>query len=286
MENGAFFIDAIVVIIFLLFMVVKGKRGLYSSAMSVFVIVISLSLGIFISNSLAQPVFKLVFPQVEQKLEEKYDREMAALENDELTPAKSLSNQYNKLMKSFHLDGMVSEDSIDITAKAKEAVLEQAANMTYKLIKFGLFAISVAIGLFVMTIIKNFFGTIAKWPVIGWVNTWGGMALGFLECYVLFFLLIKGADFLGIEFFNNISDGTVIMNFINGHKDPQELYQIGMNAIENAKASGTDFVKDAAKDAAEGAANATKDAMGDAMKEAGKEAADAVKEAAKNVKNQ
>lgn len=281
--QAPFLIDAIVVIIFLLFMVLKGKRGLYSSAMSVFVIVVSLALGIFVSSCLTQPIFKIVYPKIEASVSAKYEEELQAMIDEKITPSKAFSDEYDRLIESLGLSEKVSGGSANIVSMTKEIVLERTAKTTYAFIKLVLFGLFTALGMFALTIIKNFFGVIADWPVIGWVNTWGGMALGFLECYVIFFLIIRGADLIGIEFFNNISQGTVIMDFINGHKDPQELYEIGMNAVQNAKASGTDLVKsaaesakDAAKEVAKEAANQAKDVASDAAKDAIKNAAEKI----------
>lgn len=272
--NAPIMIDIIVAVIFLLFISISGKRGLYSCAMSVFVIVLALAIGIFLSGILTEPAFKYVYPKVENSITQKYDKEMEAIEKDKDTPASVFSDNFNHLLDTLGLDDMIQEGSDRITAKTKEVVLQAAAATTYKLVKLVLFGLCTAIGLFVMTIIKNFFGNVADWPIISWVNTLGGMLIGFLECYIIFFLLIKGADLIGIQFFNDISEGTILMDFINSHKDAAELYQIGMDAITGAKDAAIDTAKEAAKNAAGAAADAAKEAAKNAAKDAAQNVVD------------
>ncbi len=243
-SHAGLLIDIIVVIIFLVFIALKGKRGLYSCGMSVFVIALAVTLGIFVSSLVTPVVFKNVYPDIEQQLSDRYDEEVRALEEDTETPAQVFNKGFNNLVKSLGIEEEASAYTKRIISTPKQELLEKRAASTYKLIRFVSFGLITALGILALTLIKNYFGKIADWPVIKWVDSLGGMLIGFLECYALMFLAIKGADFLGINFFNEMSEGTVILDFINSHKDAQELYQMGMGLVNGGIDQAKDLVSD------------------------------------------
>ena len=238
-SRAGLLVDIIIAILFLLFIAVKGKRGLYSCGMSVFVIALAVTLGIFVSSLVSPVVFKHVYPDIAQQISDRYDAEIAAQESDTETPAQVFNRGFDNLIKSLGLEDKVSGYVQEITSRPKQELLDKRAASTFKLIRFVSFGLFTALGILILTIIKNYFGKIADWPVIKWVDTAGGMIIGFLECYAILFLAIKGADLFGITFFNDMSEGTVLLDFINSHKDANELYQMGMDLVNN----GLDKVK-------------------------------------------
>ena len=78
---------------------------------------------------------------------------------------------------------------------------------------FGAFT---AIGLLLLTMLKNMLGAVSDWPVIKWLDWVGGFAIGAIEGLLLLFVVVKLFALFGSDFFADKAAGTLFLQFFTG----------------------------------------------------------------------
>jgi len=231
-------IDLVLAVIILFVAAIKAKAGLYHTVMSVVVIILALAIGLVGSNILTPTVKAIVWEKYKPTVEEKFDKKVEDALNKEISVRDVAMETWNKIISDFEIDKMtealtIEDDDFDVTdselvAKMKAFTLLKSELLVEKVVHLALFGVLAALGLLVMTIIKNILGKVADFSVVGWVNHLGGFVLGAVEAIVILMVIIRFASLLNIKFFTDISEGTVLLNwFIGGD------IQGSINALQN-----------------------------------------------------
>jgi len=234
-------IDVALAILILLVAVIKAKAGIYQSVMAVVVVVLALAIGFLGAKLLQEPVSEYAWSKYGPKVEAKFDEEVQAAVTEGKSLSKVFEDSWNDLIKSFaeafNSDNLnrltIKESDIDYSdsesiQKVKVYTLAKAKLLCDKVCLVALFGLLTAIALLALTIIKNVIGEVADFSVIGWANHLLGFLFGAVEMIVILLVIIRGSSLLGITFFQNISEGTVLLNWLIGG-DIQSALQILQN---------------------------------------------------------
>ena len=122
--------------------------------------------------------------------------------------------------------------------KVKAVTLAKAKLLCDKVCEVGAFGIITAIALLVLTIIKNIIGKVAEFSVVGWANHLLGFALGAVEMIVILLVIVRGAGLINIHFFQDLSEGTVLLKWLVGgdvQAALQSLQSLTFEDIKNIK---------------------------------------------------
>lgn len=222
--------DIVIAVIFLLFIAYYGKKGLYQSVVTTVILVISLFVGIISSNVFSPMVYDKVYPDVEKRVIESYEKEVEAREKGITTPAQSFTKAFNHIIESYnkavdeansdedntHVYKKIEISEAEKDSRTKEVILKETASAIDKLIRVIVFGISVAIMLFACTTIKNYFGAITEWIIIKQANKLSGMIFGFLICYTIMYLALHFVNFLDVEAIQKFANNTVVLKYLMG----------------------------------------------------------------------
>lgn len=241
-------IDLIFAAIILLVASLKAKAGLYQTIMSVVVVVLAIAIGFVASNMALEPVSEYAWEKYGPTVEEKFDEEVAAATSGERSLSQVFRDSWNRVINSFDIEKLdalkldtnegVDYTNSEIVLKLKAVTLAKARLVCDTVCHVGLFGIITAISLLVLTIIKNIIGKVADFSVVGWVNHLGGFALGAVEAIVILLLIVRGATLIGIPFFVNNAEGTVLLKWLIGgdiQATIQSLQNITIEDIKNIK---------------------------------------------------
>ena len=316
-------LDLVLAAVILLVALIKAKTGLYQSVMSIVVIILSLAIGFVGARLFTEPVSDYVWKGYGPKVEAKFDEEVSlALEGD-MGLGQAFKNSWNRVISDLGSEKLteslsIENEEIDYTdselvAKVKQLTLLKTRMLVDKVCRLVMFGLCMALALLLLTLIKNFIGNVADFSDIGWVNRFGGFCLGFIEAIVVMLMIVRGAGLLNINYFANLSEGTVLLSWLVGGdvqstiKKVQELSLEDIrkikledlttvdfsdvsnqlkDLIENTEQlkPATDFVEDLSDEID---ADAIVDAVGDAVGGAAdktKEGAEKVKDAGETVK--
>ncbi len=202
-------VDAAVAAIFCICALVKGRRGLYRSLMSLLVFLAAMLGAYLFSRALADTVTALVYPWVQAHISPA-EPEAAALQTTDAAVMTGLVEQSfpDALLRFMRNLGMETQDFIaramgSPTTTAQEIVESAAAEMllqaTRTLVRAGLFLLSFLLLLFLLTLLKNALGLTTRLPVIHFADRLGGAAFGIAECALALYALLWLANLLQIE---------------------------------------------------------------------------------------
>ena len=316
-------IDLVLAMIVLLVAFIKAKSGLYQSVMSVVVVILAIAMGFVGARLFEEPVSGYVWEKYSPKVEAKFDEKVqAALDNKE-SLGQAFQNSWNRVVQELGSEKLsdslsIEQEEVDyndseLVQKLRQLTLLKTKMLVDKVCHLALFGVCTALALLLLTLVKNFIGDIANFSVIGWVNRFGGFCLGFVEAIVVMLLIVRGAGLLNINYFANLSEGTVLLSWLVGGDVQATIKQVQELSLKDIKKikledlttvdfndvsdqlkeliESTDFTQEASEFAGELAeeidADAIVDAVGDAVEGAAGKAedgADKVKDATDKVK--
>lgn len=237
-------IDLIIAVIILLVAALRAKAGIYHAVMSVVVIILALAIGMVASKLLTPAVSNYYWKTYGPKVEEKFDKEVETALKGDNSIAQTFADAWNRIIDNFDSEKLDSlkihqkntdySDS-EMVQKLKAVTMLKAKLTVEKVSHLALFGVITAIALLVLTLIKNILGKVAELPVIGWVNHGGGFILGAVEAIVVLILVVRGATMLNIPFFQNLSEGTVLLKWLIGGDVQSAIHGIQNLTIEDLK---------------------------------------------------
>ena len=239
-------IDAILAILILLVACLKAKAGIYQSIMSAAVIVLALAIGFLGARWLKDPVSDYVWTQYGPKVERKFDEKVSAATSGEKSSRQVLQDAWNNIIDSFDVEQLrileIQDEADDVDyqnsaaiQKLKAISLAKSRLLCDKVCQFALFGVITAIALLVLTIIKNIIGKLADFSIIGWANHLLGFAFGAVEMIVIMLVIVRGAGLIGIHFFQDMSEDTVLLKWLVGGNLETALYSIQHLSFEDIK---------------------------------------------------
>jgi len=238
-------IDLIFAVIILLVAALKAKAGLYQTVMSVAVIILALAIGLVCSKMLTPTVKEFAWKNYFITVDNNFDATVAAARSGEKSMSKAFQDSWNSVVKSFGSEKAneifsIGDDEIDysddeLVAKLKALTLMKAELLTERVVKVGLFGVITAIALFVLTLIKNILGKVAEISIVGWANHLGGFVLGAVEAIVILIIVVRGANMLNIQIFNQLSEGTVLLKWLIGGDVQSAIQSLQNLTIEDVK---------------------------------------------------
>lgn len=244
-------IDVIIAILILLLAAIKAKAGIYQSVMAIVVIVIALAVG-FVGAKLLEPsvsdyAWSKYGPKVEAEFDTQVDAALGGTKSLDEVFQTSWNNLVDSFAKAFNSDNLnslrIKDTDIDYhdteaVQKLKVLTLAKARLLCDKVCLVGLFGLCTALALLALTIIKNIIGEVADFSVIGWLNHGLGFVFGAVEMIVILLVIIRGAGMLGITFFQDLSEGTVLLTWLIGgdiENALQVLQNLTFEDIKNIK---------------------------------------------------
>ena len=174
------------------------------------------------------------------KVEAKFDKEVETALEGENSISQTFSDAWNRIIDNFDsekLDGLkIKQKDTDysdseMVSKLKALTMLKARLMVENVSHLALFGVITAVALLVLALIKNIIGNVAELPVIGWINHGGGFIFGAVEAIVILIAVVRGASLLNIQFFQNLSEGTVLLKWLIGGD-----IQSAINGIQNLTA--------------------------------------------------
>ena len=237
-------IDLIFLVFILLIAAIKAKAGLYDSVVSVVIIFVALAIGLVASKMLTQQVADYYWQSYGPKVEAKFDKQVEQAQSGETSIAETFADAWNQIIKNFDSEKLnefqikVKEQDFsdaEIVQKLRALTLLKSKLVVENVVHLALFGVITAIALLALTLIKNVIGKVADFSVIGWVNHLGGFALGAIEAIVILIVIIRGAGLLHIDFFQNLSEGTVLLKWLIGGDVQSAISGIQSLTIEDLK---------------------------------------------------
>lgn len=226
-------IDSVIILFVLLLGFLKGKKGLYRSVMPILVLVVSLFIGMVVSEMLVPVVEDIAFPMVEEKVCSKIDDAYEKLMSDTASPGAVFKYRWNGMLEDMGIEpGEVAEDDDDMdlsTPKSveitKEIAVAGALKTAHKVIEVLLFAIITLAAYLILTLISKMFGGVTEWKVIKWFDAAGGFAIGVMAALVILFIIIRGSMLFGWETFTQYSEGTGVLSMFTGEGELNDLFR-------------------------------------------------------------
>ena len=218
LNNVWYVVDFCVIVIFLLFTLGNGKRGIYNCFMPLVVIVGAVVVGIAFSALLTEPVYKIVYPIVEENVLENFDKQADAIAAEVDTPLSILTENVNKLTDSLGLGKTLEENpdysSLQLIEMARDKVIEKTKTATRTGVHWVLFGLITAIGLFFATKAKNMLGKVFDFSIIGWANHLVGALYGALLFFILFYVVCRLCQRLGSGAAASYVNGSALVQWI------------------------------------------------------------------------
>lgn len=222
-------IDFVIAIVILLVACIKARAGIYHSVMSIVVIVLALALGFVGVQWFKAPVCEFAWQEIGPRVEKEFDDRVDAAMKGEESLGQMLRGVWNDIIGSTEIDKLTAleihdEDfdpqNSESIQKAKLITLMKAKLLCDKICQVILFGVLSGLAFLALTIIKNIVGEIADFSIIGWANHLLGFLFGALEVIVILLVIVRGAGVLGIHFFQDMSQDTVILKWlVNGDLD-------------------------------------------------------------------
>ena len=237
-------IDLIFLVFILLIAALRAKAGLYHAVVSVVIIFVALAIGLVASKLLTPAVSNYYWKSYGPKVEAKFDKQVEQWQSGETSIAETFAGAWNQIIENFDNEKLddfqikiKDQDYSDseTVQKLKTLTMLKSKLIVEKVSHLALFGVITAIALLALTLIKNVIGKVADFSVIGWVNHLGGFVLGAVEAIVILIIVVRGADMLNISFFRNLSDGTVLLNWLIGGDLQAAISGIQSMSVEDLK---------------------------------------------------
>ena len=241
-------VDIAIAVIILLVACLRAKAGVYHCVMSVVVIILALAIGL-VGSKLLTPVVKDAVWNgfYKEEVETKFDNQVQKALEGTVTFQDSFKESWNNFIDSFDIFGdnkaenlKIDNDSVDysdsqLVVKLRALTIVKAELTLEKLIHVGLFGVISAIFLLLLTLLKNLLEKIANFSIVGWVNHGLGFVLGLVEIIVILIVIIRGAGLFGINFFKDISEGTLILKWLVGGDIQSTIVNLQNLTIDDLK---------------------------------------------------
>ncbi len=207
--------DIAIGLIFMVYALLKARKGLYRAFMPIIALVLAICIGIVCANVFSDRVFEKIRPSVEESVVNSIDD----LEGGIAEGVEILPGWLNNILDSFSLKGeadeLIAGKGGQALERAKGKLLDLTAKAAGKATHLGMFVLcSLAAWVGLLLLFKLLSG-ITDLPVIKQLDAAGGFILGLLQCFVLFYIVVKVCDMRGIMFFHDLADeGSVILQKI------------------------------------------------------------------------
>ena len=195
-EHGALIYDILIGFIFLIVIFSFGKRGLIKSTTPVACIVLALATGISAANSFTEPITDRVYARMVAKVSEQISQALGSAGGS-------------------NLQEIISNGLPDSVSEAVGISTRAAVSHTVHIII--LVAVTVVSFIIYHLLAKVLEGA-ADLPLIRIFDFLGGMILGLAFCILFFYIIVHVFRRSGIDLFDNISDGTIMIKWFTDVK--------------------------------------------------------------------
>ena len=212
---------------------IRGKKGLFHSALKAVVLILSIAIAIVGSSVLTPKVTEKMWPAVMNKIEQKVDEEAVEIVKGLLDETKKLDGFWQVIVENLSYVG-IDIDAIKASPDA-DAALDNAANnsdyMTVfkdniklqaefilsKIVNVVLWIALFIASLLILGLIRKLIGThMTEVPVLGWFDKLLGFLFGLIQGFVLVFVVVRACNLLHIDFFKQYAEGTTLLNWFIG----------------------------------------------------------------------
>lgn len=215
-------IDAIVVMVLVVFVVVGTIRGALRTLAGLVIVVVALVGAGMAASTFSEPVTKLAAPLIEERVAQKVESVLGEqLGQLELQPGEG-EFQLKELLEHLGLDEAVWEPLLErarqSVADTGTAVVSAVAESLIHSVIYGLlYLLSFLILLLLLNILLKAMDLITKLPVIHAFNALGGGILGLTEGALLLFLAVWVARKFGVSFEAELFEGAHILRIFTTH---------------------------------------------------------------------
>lgn len=218
-NGGTLAADAAVAAIFLLFILWKGRRGLYRSLMPLAVTAASLLGAAFFSKALTPAAAGALLPALQKWLAGRVD--LSALADAQLpdlaeTLTGLIPEKLNALLEKLGLSVQrAAEDALAAAGTAQDAVQTATdsvlRSIAETLAHVGLFLLIFLLLLLLLNLLRRALGWAFRLPVIRWADVLGGALLGAVECAVLLWIVCAAAEIFDGGRLRALAEGTKLL---------------------------------------------------------------------------
>ena len=219
MMMTAVIIDALVVIILVLFLVCGTNRGLLRSLAGLLVLILALVGAGMVAARFSEPVTKFAAPLVEQKIVEKVRAELAEHEVEITLPeASSLGDLMNRLgLDEAAWKPLAERVQKNVAETGTEIVEAVAESLVHSAVYGILFLLTFLILLILLKILLKALDLVTMLPVIHGINALGGGILGLIEGALVLFLAVWIARKFGVSFESELFEGAHILRIFTAN---------------------------------------------------------------------
>lgn len=214
-QNTGLLVDIFIGLIFLVYASLKARKGLYKAFMPIIALVLAICVGIVCANIFSDSAFEKIRPLLEESVVDSIDNLGGGVaEGVEILPV-----WLNTVLDSFSLkseaDELIAGKAGHALESAKSKLLDVTTKAAGKATHLMIFVLCTFAAWIILLLFGRMLTGLSDLPVIRQVDAAGGFILGLLQCFVLFYIVVKVCDMRGIMFFHDLADkGSVILQKI------------------------------------------------------------------------
>jgi len=225
-------IDIVLAIVLLGFVIAGAKKGLFKTLMGLVATLAALVGAALLSGMLANPVTDMVYPLAEEFLAEQMQQIEVSLGEVDIDFS-ALADQIGQPEVIVEIPGFaafsetlrgmgISEESIrellEDSWKSSVSVVERAAYMVLRTaVQAVLFLLLFIVLNILLHIAVNALNLVFYLPLLSTVNALGGALLRMIEALMLIFIVLYFAPRMGITYFADNAEGTLLLSFFMTH---------------------------------------------------------------------
>ena len=219
-------IDAIVAVVFIVFVLSGARRGLFRALAGFLSMIVALVGANLVAGAMITPVEKAVTPRMETKIEEKIDEALTAhAPQVPNVPTGSLSVGSFSVEELLNLVGLDDTVRDSLTQKAQELVKDTGVSVVmavtqsiaHSVIYSALYGVSFVLLTIALHFLVRVMDGILKFPVLHQMNALGGGAIGVVQALLLVYLAIWVAQRMGVSFTTEPVSATHLLKFFAAH---------------------------------------------------------------------
>ena len=218
--DNALIIDLALAAVLAVFALLGARKGLIRSLMALVSVVVALIGATLLTAMFVEPVTDLVYPKVEERVLEQFERDIpsdalaADLSAGGLLPDE-LSEALGEALDTLKRFG-VSDDAIDgVTKSVTDSAVSAAERAAYLLVKTivqaALFLAFFLALMLLLRLLTHGLDRLFSLPVLAQLNGLGGAVLSLMEGALLIFLIVFLAPRLGVTWFADHAAGTHLL---------------------------------------------------------------------------
>lgn len=183
--------DLIFVALFIIAAIIGFKRGFYKTVAPLVITVCSFAAAIFGSSVLEGAAYDIVYPIFETEVNRRVEMVLENVSAD------------SSIMKAL-------VDRVDVVGGADKIAEQVVRNVVH----FALPIVIFLIGLLVFNLISKLLERIVSFHLVTTFDGVLGGLYGILVCFVIIFIIIRGAGLLNVDFFTKNADKSMILDWI------------------------------------------------------------------------